>query len=241
MGLQQLNDRFYYLPHDTSNDRPILGYVRGDNFSIAIDAGNSKKHVDLFYSELDKHHLPRPTVTLITHWHWDHTFGMHAIDGLSIACRKTNEILSKVQQWKWDEESRQQRLKTGEEIQFCDKFMRVEYEDASDINVCLSDIEFEERLSIDCGGIDVIAQKIDSPHEDDCVLISIPSLKILFVADSDCGDFYRLGGAYDKDKLAKFIDMIESIDFEHYVLGHDILRDKEYALQFLNNEYSKLL
>lgn len=29
----------------------------------------------------------------ITHWHWDHTFGIHHFHGLSISNRKTNEFL----------------------------------------------------------------------------------------------------------------------------------------------------
>ena len=35
---------------------------------------------------------------MITHWHYDHTFGMHAVSGFSIAHEKTNEFLKKQQE-----------------------------------------------------------------------------------------------------------------------------------------------
>ncbi len=35
---------------------------------------------------------------MITHWHYDHTFGMCAINGISIAYEKTNEFLKDQQE-----------------------------------------------------------------------------------------------------------------------------------------------
>lgn len=76
MGLIQLTDRICYLPHDPEVDRPMLAYVRGEKFTLAIDAGYSAGHVRDFYTELENRGLSRPTFTAITHWHYDHTFGM---------------------------------------------------------------------------------------------------------------------------------------------------------------------
>ena len=74
MILQQLTDRIYYLPCDQEYDRPTLGYIQGDNFSVMIDCGTSKQHLDLFYQGLLQRSLPSPKFAIITHWHWDHTF-----------------------------------------------------------------------------------------------------------------------------------------------------------------------
>lgn len=35
---------------------------------------------------------------MITHWHYDHTFGMHAVSGVSLPNEKTNEFLKKQQE-----------------------------------------------------------------------------------------------------------------------------------------------
>ena len=41
MKLNKLTNRIYFLGHDPEADRPILAYLKGDKFSLAIDAGYS--------------------------------------------------------------------------------------------------------------------------------------------------------------------------------------------------------
>ena len=90
MGLKNLTKNIYFLPHEPEVDRPMLAYVKGDKFSLAVDAGYSKKHVQDFYRALRSCDLKEPDFTVITHWHYDHTFGLHDISGVSIAHQKTN-------------------------------------------------------------------------------------------------------------------------------------------------------
>ena len=89
--LKKVTDRIYYLPGEdfTGRDRPFLYYIRGDKLSLAVDAGNSPDHVELFYSQLKAAGLPLPDITLLTHWHWDHTFGLGAVKGLTAATKAT--------------------------------------------------------------------------------------------------------------------------------------------------------
>ena len=93
MQLKKLTDNVYYLPAVDELVWPVLTYVRGERFALAVDAGYSKQQVESFYSELDAAGLKRPDFTALTHWHYDHCFGLHAIDGLAIACEDTNAIL----------------------------------------------------------------------------------------------------------------------------------------------------
>lgn len=96
--LNKLTERIYFLEHEPEVDRPMLAYIKGDKLSLAIDAGYSSNHVRDFYKELASEHLKKPDFTVITHWHYDHTFGMHAISGISIAHDKTNEFLKQQQE-----------------------------------------------------------------------------------------------------------------------------------------------
>ena len=68
-GLRQLTERVFYLPHEEPADRPVLGYIRGERYSLAVDAGNSRRHVEKFYAALDAAELRRPDFTVLTHWH----------------------------------------------------------------------------------------------------------------------------------------------------------------------------
>ena len=114
MELKKLTDRIYYLPHEPEADRPMLAYVKGDRLSLAIDAGYSSLHVKDFYEAIEAADFRKPDFTAITHWHYDHTFGMHAIKGVSIAHKKTNEFL-RSQQEKAEDPSYIEILKNEDE------------------------------------------------------------------------------------------------------------------------------
>ena len=57
MNLYKLSDKIYYSEYEQERDRPALGYIKGDRFSIAVDAGHSDEHVKEFYDLLNKEGL----------------------------------------------------------------------------------------------------------------------------------------------------------------------------------------
>ncbi|SCW76913.1 Metallo-beta-lactamase superfamily protein [Paenibacillus tianmuensis] len=135
MELKKISDRVFYYPHQPETDRPLLAYLKGEKIILAVDAGNSADHVDEFYKSLEVEGLKKPDFTVITHWHWDHTFGMHHIHGLSIAHHKTNEFLN----------NERAKLLDREYIQFLkrdDERLAKEYVDNKSMIVVLSDIQF---------------------------------------------------------------------------------------------------
>ena len=93
MKLERLTERVWVYPYEEERDRPNLSYIKGDRWSLAVDAGHSDDHVREFYRALEKEGLPLPALTVLTHWHWDHTFGMHAVNGKTIARFETNREL----------------------------------------------------------------------------------------------------------------------------------------------------
>ena len=92
-SLKQLTDRVWVYPFEAERDRPNLGYVRGDRLSLSVDAGHSDAHIDEFYRSLEAEGLTPPDLTILTHWHWDHTFAMHKVHGLTLANRRTDRHL----------------------------------------------------------------------------------------------------------------------------------------------------
>lgn len=239
MGLEQLTEHVYYLPHDAATDRPVLGYVRGQHYAVAIDAGNSQKHVLKFYDALAGVGFALPAVTAITHWHWDHTFGMHAVEGKTVVCGKTQQKLREVAQWAWSEEAMAQRLQTGQEIEFCDTNIRLEYPDRTEVKVVPGDVVFEGRLTLELGGVQCILLEVPSPHTQDCTLVLVPQDKVLFVADADCEDFYH-GAVWQPDRLAAYLAAIRGLDFAYYVLGHAPYESKADAVARLETQLAEL-
>ncbi len=239
MALERITSRVYYLPREDETDRPNLFYVLGDEFSLAIDAGNSKNHVDKFYHAIRQMGLRLPDYTVITHWHWDHTFGMHAVHGKTITGHKTHQKLKEVMRWEWSDEAMKRRLDSGKEIAMCDRDIRAEYPDRSKIKVTAADIVFQGKMTLDLGNIRCVLTEISAPHSRDSVIVYIPGEKMLAAGDADCEDYYDNGGKYDPVLLKNMMDVLWGYDFETYLLGHDAPQNRKDVLDYLKSEYAK--
>ena len=66
MKLNRLTDRIWVLPFEEERDRPNLSYIRGDRWSLAVDAGHSEAHTKLFYSALEEAGLHQASLTVLT-------------------------------------------------------------------------------------------------------------------------------------------------------------------------------
>jgi len=236
MELKKVSDRIYDLPAEERTDRPILGYIMGDKYSLAVDAGNSSDHVGKFYRELREFNFRLPDFTVITHWHWDHSFGTHVVSGKVVACHLTNEKLAEVQKWEWTDDAMEKRLQSGEDIEFCDQCIRLEYPDRSKIKVVTADVEFTGSITIDLGGILCEIREFISPHSSDSVLVHVPEERIVFIGDAESGDFYQNSGEYDKTKLGEMIKTLEDIDVDTIIPGHDMPQPKVAVVNFLKSE-----
>ena len=218
MKLKKLSDRIWYSMFEEERDRPCLGYVKGDRWSLAVDAGHSAAHVKEFYKTLEKEGLPLPSVTAITHWHWDHAFGMHCISGLSAANTRTNGHLM--------EFAEMIRKEGVQKFLDLDPSILKEYPPGEPVVIVPADIVFEENLCLDLGGVTAQLSTCTSPHTDDSTLIFIPEEKVLFVGDCICGEFPTW--EKDADKTRSLIETLKKFDADHILEGHwDVLSKKE--------------
>ena len=227
MELIQLTERIFFYPHSPETDRPMLAYLKGSKLSLAIDAGYSANHVDEFYQSFHSFQLKTPDFTVITHWHYDHTFGMHHIQGLSIAHEKTNEFLKKEMKKAADKDYINILKKE-------DCFFKKEYAKEQALNIVLSDIQFQTELVFNLGGLTAKIFHTESPHSEDTVCIYVPEEKALFLGDSISEDFFN-NGYMDKSKLEKLIKMISNTDCVYCILSHAEPLKKEELLNYLNS------
>ena len=227
MELKKLTDRIFYCPHDGETDRPLLAYVRGDRYALAVDAGYSERHTRAFYDALRARGLRPPDFTVLTHWHFDHTLGMCAAAGLTVACDKTAEYL---------ETARKNFASPAytEQLRREDAYFAKEYARETPQAV-LPDIRFGSEMLIDLGGITAKLFRAESPHTDDCVCVCIPQENTLFLGDSACEDVYN-GGYLDKPKLRRLAEKIRDIPCRLCVLSHEPPLTKEDFLASVEEE-----
>ncbi len=223
MELNRLTERIWYAPFEKERDRPNLGYIRGDNWSLAIDAGHSEEHTMAFYAALHKAGLPLPSLTVLTHWHWDHTFGMHAVHGLCVANRQTEAYLR----------SFRERIAREGTAFFLDmdESIRKEYDGNRPVVVTMPDLTFSGEILLDAGNCPVRVFQAVSPHTDDCTLIEIPGEKTLFLGDASSGEF----PTWKKDPTLsrQLADLIASLDVDTCLEGHWIPASKADTIQDL--------
>jgi len=219
----KVTEHIYIHPAEHYTDRPNIGIIVGEKFSLLYDAGNSAKHVEKLKNELSEQGLPHPDFVLLSHWHWDHSFGAKFWNAPVIAGRKTDEQLQKVAEWQWDDISMENRIESGEDIVFCSEMIKREYPDRNKIEVVPADIVFEGRMSIDLGGISCEIIHAKGPHSEDSVICYIPSEKFLFLGDANCKDLYGKPWKFDIEHEEDFLDNIAKIPYDK-VLTDDFIR-----------------
>ena len=229
--MERISDSIMFMPPDHSLDRPLLGYIKGSNLAVAVDAGSSSAHVSLFYSELEKSGLPLPSLTVLTHSHWDHSFGLSAIHGLSIAnCATYGHLV--------DDMNASREVLFHSYISEEYSFLRKEYPSPDSIIISLPDISFRDHLMIDAGGIAVELFQVPSPHTDDSTLVFIPSEGVLFIGDASSGEILsdkdlESGGRYEKRALEAFISALKDIGAETVIHSHAAPVSAEEEISYL--------
>jgi glyoxylase-like metal-dependent hydrolase (beta-lactamase superfamily II) len=233
--LKKLTNRVYYLPHYSESDRPALGLICGDTFSVIVDSGNSPSHARDFLSLVEKMNIPPVKFVVITHWHWDHIFGMKTMDLLTISHEETKKKLEYLKTLKWDDASLDARVKTGEEIEFCRDMIKREMPTRDHLELKVPDVTFNNRIEIDLGGVNCVVEHVGGVHAQDSSIIYIPDEKVMFLGDCLYQDFYSGEWSYDLDELTTLLDKIKKYDAKCYVLGHQDPKTYEEMWSFLDD------
>ena len=210
MELNRLTERIWVYPYEEERDRPNLSYIRGDRWSLAVDAGHSAEHTREFYRALEEAGMPLPKLTVLTHWHWDHTFGMHAVRGLTLANERTNRYLA-------DFRARLEREGTAFFMEMHES-IRQEYADGRPVIVTTADMTYRGEMLLDLGSCRVRVFQAEAPHTDDSTLIEVPGEKTLILGDCTGGTFPDW--AVDEVRAAKLAETVRKANPEICLPGH---------------------
>lgn len=182
--LHPFSDRFWYSDPQEATDRPTLGLLVGDRFSVMLDAGNSPAHAAAFLAAAKGQGLPAPALVALTHAHWDHSYGLCALPGLSIASRAAAETLQQQAAWQWGAAALQQYEAQGLLDPFCAEHMRAEYPDPAQIRVRPPDLQLAGRLDLQLGGCSLQLFCPPNPHSPDSLAAFCPEEGLLFLGDA---------------------------------------------------------
>jgi len=218
--MKRLTDNVYYTSHNADTDRPVIGLVNGSRHSLMIDAGNSPHHAREILQAVEHLGVNNAKYLAVTHWHWDHVFGIHYMNLLTICHQLTNEKLKRMQQLEWDDASLDKRVAAGEEIEFCSTMMKKEMPSREGLIIGAGEITFDSKLEIDLGGISCIIDNVGGDHGADASIVYIPSEKVMFLGDCLSPDLYSGLRSYS-DKALEMLRRIMQYDAEIYIAAHD--------------------
>lgn len=224
--MKKLTSNVYYIPHKPETDRPVIGLVNGSKYSLVVDAGNSPHHAREILSSIEHLGVDNAKYLAITHWHWDHVFGIHYMNLLTLCHEGTDKKLKWMQELSWDDSALDQRVASGEEIEFCSTMIRKEMPSREGLILSSGDLTFDSKIQLDLGGIEVIVENVKGDHAEDSCIVYIPSDKVMFLGDCISCDFYSGPKSYSY-KVVDMINRIMKYDVELYISAHDEPIDKE--------------
>lgn len=210
----------YYMPHYSETDRPTLGLICGDTFSLIVDSGNSPAHASHFLNEVEKMDIAPVQLLVITHWHWDHIFGIHTMGLLTLSYEETKKKINDLKTLEWDDTSLDSRVETGEEIEFCRDMIKREMPTRDHLKLKAPDLTFNHKIEVDLGGISCVVEHVGGVHAQDSCIIYIPEEKVMFLGDCIYQDFYSGAWSYDQNELTILLDKIKKYEVNYYVTGH---------------------
>lgn len=218
--LKKLGEHAYYMSHDHSTDRPALGLIVGDRCSLIVDAGNSAAHAGEFLEGVAALNAPEPRYLVVTHWHWDHTFGIDRMNLTTIAHTLTDEKLRWMGTLRWDDESLEARVQEGTEIKFCADNIKKEHPDRTTIHIRSVDITYDGSLTVDLGGVTCRIFHLGGEHSADSTVIYSPEAKVLFLGDGLCQEMSTGEWSYDLTDVKERFDKIKDLPCDWYVNSH---------------------
>ncbi|MEK3973077.1 MBL fold metallo-hydrolase [Bacillus sp. FSL M7-0558] len=220
-SIKKIGQSFRYITPVSLTDRPILGMVVGNKKTLMIDAGNSEDHAKYFIPKTLKQENATPDLVVLTHWHWDHIFGLPALpQSVSIASAKTRKEMEKLVPFSWSDEAIDERVREGTEIEFCAKAIKEEYQDHRDIQVVLPDVTFDQRMEIDLGGVTCVVQHVGGDHAADSVIVYVKEEKILFLGDCIYPKMYAEKVHYKVKEILRLLDELDAFDADTYIPSH---------------------
>jgi len=208
------------LPPVEKTDRPILAAIVGSESVLIIDSGNSKNHAREFLNEIDKLSLPKRRYLVITHWHWDHVFGIAEMDMPTFAHIETKIEVEKMLHLDWSDKALEERVENGTEIVFCKEKIQEELKEPRILNLKAPDITYEDGVIIDLGNITCKIDHVGGEHSIDSSVVQIIEDRILFIGDCLFVDLYHGDWSYSTESLIPLIEKLLSYDVDYYVLSH---------------------
>lgn len=220
--LHQISEHVWWFTPEDRTDRPSLGAIVGEKGVVLLDIGASPAHTRQFLDALSGEGIASPDYAVLTHWHWDHVFGIDVLSCPVIAHEETNENLKRMMTLDYSDANLPNLVTEGHEVEFTREHLVIELnnEQRRKLKLRPADITFTDSIQLHLGDVTCNIQFVGGDHASDSVVIYIPEDKVLFLSDCFYYTVYQEPCHYTEAKILPLIDKLESFDAQKFVKGH---------------------
>ena len=220
--LHQVSPHVWWLTPEQRRDRPSLAVVVGARETLLLDVGASPTHLGEFLTALAAQGVRRPSRAVLTHWHWDHVFGLGGFAGPVISSSATAAMLARMCTYDYSDAGLPALLADGREIPFTCEHMQRELSDADrrTLRLRVPEEVFADRLRLDLGGVECELRHVGGDHAPDSVVIHVPDDRLLFMGDCLCEEVYTEPRRFTREHLLPLVAHLEEFAADIHLLGH---------------------
>lgn len=217
--LIQLSDNIYVYPLN-QGIQPNIGIITTEEGTIIIDSGNSPNHAKKIAESLNKIGAPPVKYIILTHHHWDHSFGTSYFRNSTIISHSLcYNYLRDYSEIDWNKQHLQDEIKRQPLLEASNKAKMELIQDWESFHVLVPNITFNSQMALHLGSTKLELKYIGGPHADDSIIIRDMNSNILFIGDC----FYPPSLHLRKKDDSYSIEILKQLEKENavtYIHGH---------------------
>jgi glyoxylase-like metal-dependent hydrolase (beta-lactamase superfamily II) len=221
--LEQLAPRVYLFPRDETPNtiQPNIGLIELSDQTILIDSGNSSRHARKIQTALDVAGLPPIKTIILTHHHWDHSFGLASFNPSQIIshtlCAK---YLREYAQREWNPVVLREEIALNPKREIGNNAIIDAISDWHNFRIALPNMSFNRKLNLYFDELRIELSYVGGRHADDSIIVRLPEQKLIFLGDSYYPPPYHLREEEDVDLDIPMLESFLEQDYDIYVDGH---------------------
>ncbi len=221
--LESIAPSIYVFPRDETPNtiQPNIGVIKLKNQTILIDSGNSPRHARQIMAAINSNLLPPIRTIILTHHHWDHSFGAASFNNCRIiAHEKCAAYLREYAEKEWSATVLHEEIAENPKREISNNAMIDAISDWRNFRVMQADMTFSDNMTLHLDELLIELEYVGGRHADDSIIVRLPEQRVMFVGDSYYPEPYHIRKEGDEDLDLTMLDKFLEADYDIYVDGH---------------------
>lgn len=221
--LEQVTEHVYIFPRDETPNaiQPNIGLIKLKEQTILIDAGNSPRHARQILAAMSQEEFPPVTAIILTHHHWDHSFGAVSFNARQIIAQQLcAEALSEFAKRDWNATVLREEIIDNPKREISNNAMIDAISDWRDFRLPQVSLSFNQSLNLYFDELSIELEHVGGRHAEDSLVVRIPEEGIMFLGDCYYPPPFHIRETGDEDLDIKMLEQFYEQDYQLYLDGH---------------------